>query len=219
MEIPAQSRDQINRYIRERFIDIPAIVTTFEQRARAMPIPPHHIMPELGKLLQILVSIKAAKSILEIGTMWGYSAWWMYQGLSRSGKLITLEKELKHYTLAKTFFAAADMERAEVRHVDALTELPSFSHEQFDFIFLDADKREYPRFFELLIPLLQPGGVLVVDNVIFSSSWKGNTVADDSDDERIQNAKRLNTMIANHPNFMAVPVAMNSGIMVATKLV
>lgn len=217
MEIPAEAREQINAYIQSTFTDVPAIVTQFEQRARALPIPPHHIQPELGKLLQVLVKMKQARAILEVGTMWGYSAWWMYQGLAETGTLITLEKELKHYTLAKAFFATLEMDRAEVRHTDALQELTQFSPQQFDFVFLDADKREYPRFLELIIPLLQPGGVLVVDNVIFSSSWKGKTVADDTDDERIQNARRLNTMLAEHPDFVAVPVAINSGIMVAVK--
>ncbi len=217
MEIPNEARERVNTYIQDNFTKVPDMVTQFEQRARALPIPPHHISPELGKLLQVFVSMKQAQSILEIGTMWGYSAWWMYQALGLTGTLITLEKELKHFNLAKAFFETLQMERVELRYTDALAELTTFSPNQFDFVFLDADKREYPRFLELIIPLLQPGGVLVVDNVIFSSAWKGKTVADDPDDERIQNARKLNSMLAEHPDFTAVPVAINSGIMVAVK--
>ncbi len=218
MEIPLESRDKVNQYIRDTFIVVPNIVSEFEKKARALPIPPHHIKPDFGKLLQILVAATASKNILEIGTMWGYSAWWMHRGLVNKGSIITLEKELKHYTLAKEFFSAMHMNSALLHHVDALEYLTEFDGEPFDFVFIDADKREYPQFLELVTPLMKSGAMLVVDNIIFSSSWNNTTVADETDDERIQQAQKFNALLACSDEFIAVPIPVHSGIMIATKI-
>ncbi|MDP3970802.1 MAG: O-methyltransferase [bacterium] len=217
MEIPLEKREQVNKYIVDKYTDVPEKVLEFERRAKSLPIPPHHIKPQFGKLLQVLVQAKGAKSILEIGTMWGYSTWWLYQSLAVDGKIVTLEKELKHYNLAKDFFSEMDMSRVDLRHCDALEELKKFQPEEFDFVFIDADKREYPGFFQLSKSLLKSGGMLVVDNVIFSSGWKGNTVADAVYDGRIKKAQELNSMLAESDDFIAVPIAIESGVMIATK--
>lgn len=219
MEIPLSSRDQVNQYIRKNFTAVPDKVLEYEEIAANMPIPPHHISPELGKLLMILVKSIKAKSVLEIGTMWGFSTWWLWQGLNEQGKIITLDKDLKHCNLAKQFLADMKMqEQVELRQVDALEELKNFENNQFDFIFLDADKKEYCRFYDLFKDLLQPGGMLVVDNAIFSSAWDDKTVADHTNKISIQKTQEFNKIISNSQEFTAVPVAVNSGILLALKV-
>lgn len=231
MEIPCSKREAVNTYIREVFIDapglVPPIVREFEERARVLPIPPHHVSPEIGKMLQVLVRASGARRVLEIGTMWGYSAWWMSQGFDgfdADCAIVTLEKELKHYTLAREFFSAAGIAaHVDVRHCDALQELHAFAPQGadasgiFDFIFLDADKREYPVFFVLCLPLLRRGGLFVIDNVIFSSAWGDVTVADETEDPRISRAQECNRLVVKSEELIAVPLAIGSGVMLAVK--
>lgn len=218
MEIPSSARERVNQYIRDVFTSVPPVVTDFEERARAMPIPPHHITPELGKFLQVMVSTIQARRVLEIGTMWGYSAWWLAQGLPAGGSIITLDKDLKHHTLAREFFTAAGLDdRITAKLVNALDELQLYTPGSFDLIFLDADKREYPALFQLCVPLLRSGGLFLVDNVIYSSAWDGKTVADETEDGRIRHAAEFNRLVAASPDLVAVPLAIRSGVMIALK--
>lgn len=221
MEIPDGAREQVNEYIRSHFAAVPEVVTRYEETALTIPIPPHHITAEIGKLIHVLARSVGARRVLEIGTMWGYSTWWLYTALpvdAGFGAIVTLEKELKHFTLAQKFFAEMQMtDHVDLRHCDALEELGQLEPGSFDVVFLDADKREYPRLLELLQPLLRVGGLLIVDNIIYSSNWHGKTVADETDDERIVNAQRFNQMIANSCEWVGIPLAVRSGVMLALK--
>lgn len=220
MEIPDSARARVNTYIRKQFALVPPVVLEFEQRAAALPIPPHHITPEVGRFLEVLVRAIGARRVLEIGTMWGYSAWWLAQGLASGGTVTTLDKDLKHFNVATEFFAAAGLnDRVVSKHVNALDELqlPEYERGSFDFIFLDADKREYPAMYGLCVPLLRSGGLFVVDNVIYSSAWNGLTVADETEDQRIRHAAEFNRLVAESDELVGVPLAIRSGVMVAVK--
>jgi predicted O-methyltransferase YrrM len=219
MDIPLNRLGDIEQYIRSNFTNVPKLVLDYQAKAKAMPIPPHHITPQIGKLLQILVQLKQAKSILEIGTMWGYSTWWLMQGINEQpAKIITLEKELKHYNLAKQFFADMHLEHlVELRYCDALNELKQFEERQFDVVFLDADRREYLPMLPKIERVLQPGGLFVVDNVLWSPNWNGHTVADNSTEERVQEMQQFNTQLADSTKFTALPLALGSGIIIALK--
>lgn len=218
MKIPLNTFEKVEEYIDTLFIDIPDIVREYEKKAADMFIRPHHIEPSTGKLLQMLVMMSGAARVLEIGTMWGFSAWWLYSGLGQDGRLLTLEKDLQNFRVAKEFIQAAGMsEQVECRNVDALEELYIFNDEEFDFVFLDAARLRYPELFRLIHPKLAPGGVIAVDNVIYSRNPEKLTVADETDDERIQATQDFNRMVAEHPDYTSLPLPLGSGLMVAMK--
>lgn len=218
MLIPAGSREQVNRYIEQTFTNVPEVVHEFAIKAKQMGTPPHHVSPQLGKLLAILARSIKPKVILEIGTMWGYSAWWLAQGLATGGKVITYEKHLEHYRLAQEFIELMNLNNVEARYGDALLEFEQLEDNSVDMIFLDADKAEYPGYFKCSSRLLRSGGLFIADNIIYSSNWHTTTVADETDNTRIKAAQDFNLLFANNPEYMAVPVAIDSGIMVAIKL-
>ncbi|EKD76036.1 MAG: O-methyltransferase [uncultured bacterium] len=153
------------------------IVLDFVQRAQRSNIVPHQISAETGTLLATLERCLQAKCVLEIGTLWGYSTWWLYQGLAQqaAAQIITIEKELKHSALAQQFLTATGLSDAtkpttvELRSGDATKIIPEFTATTFDFIFLDADRRDYVALLPQLLRVLQPGGLLVVDNVTIST--------------------------------------------------
>jgi len=125
------------------------------------------VSEEDGRLLRILAAAAGSRRALEVGAASGYSAIWIGLGLRQTGgRLTTIE-----YDPARAREAAANIERAGLAHVvtvvpgDAFVEIPKLTG-TFDFVFLDAWKKDYERFFDLIMPRLDPGGLFLAHNVV-----------------------------------------------------
>jgi predicted O-methyltransferase YrrM len=140
------------------------------EASRAGGLPEINVAPNQGKLLNLLVRSLGARSILEIGTLGGYSTIWMARALPASGRLITLEAEPKHAAVAQTNLEHAGVAgKTEIRlgaALDSLKELADEGVGPFDFIFIDADKENTRGYFEWSLKLSRHGTVIVVDNVV-----------------------------------------------------
>jgi predicted O-methyltransferase YrrM len=125
------------------------------------------VTPEVGRLLRVLVMACGAQRVIEIGTSGGYSTIWLASAVSLTGgRVTTLEIDPAKVAVASTSLSDAGLaDVCEVVHTDAFEFLEERS-EAIDFCFLDAEKEDYIRFFDLVAPLLGPGGLLVADNVI-----------------------------------------------------
>jgi caffeoyl-CoA O-methyltransferase len=118
-----------------------------------------------GRFLKMLVAAVGAQSVLEIGTFTGYSALSMAEALPPSGRLITLELNERHAEMARSFIArSVHAAKIEVRLGPALETLRALDG-SFDFVFIDADKPSYLAYYEAVLPLLSPRGLIAVDNV------------------------------------------------------
>lgn len=146
----------------------PALAAAVEESESA-GLPPISVTPLQGKLLHLLARMVGARRILEIGTLGGYSTIWLARALPDGGSLLTLEVNPHHADVARSNVARAGLaERVEVRLAPALESLEALLQEgpePFDFVFLDADKRNNPRYLQMAIRLSHPGTVIVVDNV------------------------------------------------------
>jgi caffeoyl-CoA O-methyltransferase len=131
-----------------------------------------------GQLLRLLVKMISAKRVLEVGTFTGYSALMMASALPPEGELVTLERDPRAEEVARRYFAESEHgPRIRLLMGPALDTLASLTG-PFDFAFLDADKENYPRYYDRILELLRPGGVLAVDNVL----WSGKVI-DPRDEE------------------------------------
>jgi predicted O-methyltransferase YrrM len=120
-----------------------------------------------GKLLHLLARMVGARRILEIGTLGGYSTIWMARALPQGGRLISLELSERHAEVARANLERAGLSGvAEVRVGPALDTLPTLAGEQFDLVFIDADKTNIPQYFDWAVRLSRPGAAIVVDNVV-----------------------------------------------------
>ena len=147
-----------------------------------------------------------ARSILEVGTLGGYSTIWLARALPPGGRLVTLEAEPRHAEVA-----AINLDRAGVADVveivigKALDTLPRLAEDgrgPFDFVFIDADKPGNPDYFAWALRLSRPGAVIVVDNVV-----RGGAVADaGSDDPAVLGTRRLVELVAAEPRVTATAV-------------
>lgn len=162
-------------------------------------LPTISVAPNQGKLLHLLARIQGARSILEIGTLGGYSTIWLARALPDGGRLITLEADPKHADVAGRNIAAAGLaDRVDLRLGPALDTLPRVDAEgagPFDFIFIDADKANIPDYFAWAVKLSRPGTVVVIDNVV-----RGGAVVDaDSESADVQGIRRLHDQLKSEP--------------------
>ena len=169
----------------------------------AAGLPAIAVSAPQGKLLAILARAQRARTILEIGTLGGYSTIWLARALPPGGRLVTLELDPKHAAVARENLARAGLSQlVELRlgpASDSLRGLLAEGRGPFDFIFIDADKPGYPGYFELALRLSAPGTLIVADNVV-----RDGAVADpDSPDPNVQAVRRYNALLAAEPRVTA----------------
>ena len=172
----------------------------------AAGLPAIAVSPLQGKQLLLLAQMQNPKTILEIGTLGGYSAIWLARALPEDGRLVTLEFSPKHAEVAKANIARAGLShKVEIRVGPALDTLPLLLAEKrgpFDFIFVDADKRSNPGYFEWALKLSRPGSVILVDNVV-----RDGAIADlKNTDPDLVGTRRMHELIAAEPRVTATAI-------------
>jgi predicted O-methyltransferase YrrM len=131
-----------------------------------------------GRFLAMIVGLIQAKKILEIGTFTGYSAICMAEGLTNGGKIISIDINDEVLPIARKAVEQAGMqEKIELITGNAADVMPTLQG-PFDLIFIDADKRNYAKYYELSLPLLRKGGLILADNVLWSGRVMDETVKD-----------------------------------------
>jgi predicted O-methyltransferase YrrM len=160
----------IDRYIGEHLLAPDPALERALAASEAAGLPPIAVTPNQGKLLYLLARIHGARSILELGTLGGYSTIWLARALPDGGRLVTLEANPAYAEVARANIEAAGLGAVvELRVGPALETLPELLAEgagPFDLIFIDADKQNYPGYLEWSLKLSRPGSVIIGDNVV-----------------------------------------------------
>jgi predicted O-methyltransferase YrrM len=169
-------------------------------------LPAIQVSPLQGKLLYLLVKIAGAKSVLEFGTLGGYSTIWMARALPDAGRLVTLEADPRYAAVAERNIARAGLDAiVDLRVGPALDLLPDLEAEAagpFDLTFIDADKVNSPAYFAWALQSSHPGSLIVSDNVV-----RDGCLADgDSTDPAVMAQRRLHEMIADEPRVEATTI-------------
>jgi predicted O-methyltransferase YrrM len=165
-------------------------------------LPQINVSPNQGKMLHLIARIRGARTILEIGTLAGYSTIWLARALPADGRLITLEADPHHARVATENIAAAGLaDRVEVKVGKALDTLPTLDG-PFDLFFIDADKSNNPAYVRWAIDHSRPGSVIIVDNVVRS----GLVVDATSTDPSVVGTRELGALLADDPRVSATMV-------------
>lgn len=171
--------------------------------------------PILGKFLEMVTKMISPSRVLEIGTFTGYSTIAISRGLAPGGTIDTIEinDELEDL-IREAYDKAGITERVRLIFGDVLQVLPTLK-EGYDFIFLDANKREYPRYYEAAIGLLRSGGFILADNVL----WDGKVYEDSpSTDPQTRGILEFNRIVAEDPRVENVIIPLRDGINIIRKL-
>jgi caffeoyl-CoA O-methyltransferase len=171
--------------------------------------------PDQATLLRILVSAIGARWAVEVGTFTGLSALAIARGLPPSGRLFCFDVNQEWTAIGRRYWAKAGVaDRIELRIGPAAPALRRLPGEPWlDFAFIDADKTEYPLYWDEIVPRLRPGGLVAVDNVL----WEGEVVRPDERGEEVEAIRRFNERVLGDGRVESVMLPVADGITLARK--
>ena len=166
------------------------------------------IAPEQGQFLEIIVSITKSNKCLEVGRFTGLSSLCIAKGLTENGKLVSIDNSDEFLSLAQKYWKLAGVD-SKIESVigDAVEVMQSMVDRQhsFDFIFIDADKSNYPHYYELSLQLTPPNGIIIIDNML----WHGDVANEAIKDTKTQTIRELNLKIQKDDriNYSLLPLS------------
>jgi predicted O-methyltransferase YrrM len=180
-------------------------------RERNFPI----VGPLVGRLLENLARTSGARRVLELGSGYGYSAYWFSRGLTAAGKIVLTDGSGENLAKARAFLARGgfphDFEFHEGEALDRLRR----EGEVWDVIFCDIDKHAYPEVIEPSVARLRHGGLLIFDNLL----WSGRVLPEAGPgDAATEGVRRANQMLASHPELSSIILPLRDGVGVATRI-
>ena len=208
--------ENIVAFMRELIPERPPLFSEIEKECLRDYVP--LIEPEVGQFLQVLLGIKQGERILEIGTGIGYSTLWMALAPNPKNRHVTtIEIKPERYEKACHYFNEAKVGSMITPLLGDAREVISQLDGTFDFVFMDAAKGQYPEFFQKVWPLLEPGGVLVIDNILLNG-W----VIDMYWPERrkktmVCRLRELLEMLKKHPGLVTSVLPLGDGVSVSIR--
>ena len=205
---PVVTRDQVDAYAAAHSTAEPRLLEKVANETRTSIGDAMLVGPVEGRLLEFLVHLSGARRILEIGTFTGYSALSMAAALPPDGSIVTCEIDPQTAAIARRHFEAspwADQIRVKVGPaLDTLAALEG----PFDLVFVDADKENYRRYYEAVLPLLAERGLIAVDNVL----WNGRVLDPSDDSPATRSIVEFNDFVRADPRVVCVMLTVRDGI-------
>ena len=193
----------VDRYFSETLVPSDPVLDAALQANTKAGLPAIDVAPNQGKFLQLLVQLRGARRILEIGTLGGYSSIWMARALPADGHLTTLEFSPKHAEVARANITRAGLEKiVEIRvgpALETLAKMEKEGTEPFDLIFIDADKPNNPNYLPWALKFSRPGTLLIGDNI----GREGEVADPSSTDPNVQGQRRFLELMAAEPRLSA----------------
>jgi caffeoyl-CoA O-methyltransferase len=186
-----------------------ALLQELDRETHAMILQPRMLSGHLqGRFLSFFAKVCRPSTILEIGTFTGYSALCLAEGLTPNGRLITIDINEELETFTRSFFDRSDYkEQIDYRIADAKDELTKIEG-PFDLVFIDADKRNYGLYYDLIIDKMSPGGIILVDNVL----WSGKIVDETARDKSTQALRDFNQKCLDDPRVDKMLLPLRDGL-------
>ncbi len=174
---------EIEKYISEHSSKEPEILRELTRQTNLQVVNPRMISGHIqGRLLALLTSIVAPKRVLELGTFTAYATISIAQSMERGSELITIEKDDELEDLAQDFIARAGVQDIVKQRIGAALEVMQTLEGKFDMVFIDADKRQYLEYYELLFEkeLVTLGSLIIADNTLWDGKVLGETARGDT---------------------------------------
>lgn len=202
--------DEIDQYVEQHTQAEPNILQELNRETWQKVLQPRMLSGHFqGRVLSMLTKLIQPKVILEIGTYTGYSALCMAEGLASNGKIITIDRNEELEEIQQKHFQKSGFQDQIIQHYGNALEVIPQLNEKFDLVFIDADKSNYANYFDLVIEKMNPGGVILSDNVL----WSGKVTQ--KPDEKDVDTKALiqyNKKINEDPRVESVLLPIRDGL-------
>lgn len=201
----------VDDYLYEMLPKRDAVLTEMEEYASQHSIP--IVGPAVARVLQQLALMINARSVFELGSAIGYSTIWWAQAVGDNGRVIYTDGDSKNAERARSYFARAGVSKRITLHTGDALEFLSEQKEEFDIIFNDVDKDDYPRVLRLVAPRLRQGGLFITDNVL----WSGRVAEKNPKESTTKSILEFNRKLADSPEFYTTILPIRDGLAVAYK--
>jgi predicted O-methyltransferase YrrM len=211
-QAPQELWTAIDEFISEQLVPADPALDAALRDSAAAGLPPIAVTPNQGRLLELLARVQGARTILELGTLGGYSTIWLARALPAGGRLITVESEPRHAEVARANIARAGCaELVELRVGRGLDVLPRLDAEgagPFDLVFIDADKGNYGGYLEWALKLSRPGTMIIGDNVVRDGAILDPDRPDPrtGDPDLLRGVRRFYELLASEPGVRATAI-------------
>jgi len=213
-----QVTDALHAYMLSTTLRESDILKRLRDETASMKNHTMQIGPEQGQFMALLVELIGARKTLEIGTFTGYSALAVARALPEGGKITACDVSEEWTDIGRRYWQEAGVEDKIDLHIAPATKtldhlVADGQTETYDFAFIDADKVNYDTYYERALTLVRPGGLITVDNVL----WTGNVIDPDIDDEDTNAIRALNTKIGRDERVSVSMVPIGDGLTLARK--
>ena len=210
------SIDKINNYVKDHSCSETKLLSELRRETELKCINPIMLSGEYqGRLLSLISKIKQPKKILEIGTYTGYATLCLAEGLETSGKIYTIDKNEELIKIQNKYFSKSKYHKNIIQYTGDAVEIIPKINSKFDLIFLDADKENYNKYLEIIIPKLNKKGILISDNVL----WHGKVLSDKKNQDKV--TKRIDTFnkdLVENKKFQTFMLPIRDGLSISIKL-
>jgi predicted O-methyltransferase YrrM len=205
---------ELQQYVTSHSSSVSSLLSQIDRETHLEVLQPRMLSGHFqGRVLSMLSHLLKPKRILEIGTYTGYSALCLAEGLTKDGQLITLDVNEELESRVRAYFAASHFANQITYQIgDAAQIIPTLEH-TFDLIFIDADKQQYPLYYEQALDKLTPGGFILIDNVL----WSGKVLDTKHQDKDSVLLRELNTKISQDARVEKVLLPIRDGLYLIRK--
>lgn len=208
--------EDLEHYVEQHSQDEPELLVRLFRETHQKVLQPRMLSGHFqGRVLSMLSKIIRPKHILEIGTYTGYAALCLAEGLTPEGTLDTIDIKEELVGIQQKYFSLSPWKNQITAHLgDALEVIPTMD-KKFDLVFIDADKENYIRYFHLIVPMMNPGGIILSDNVL----WSGKVLEElDPRDTSTKVLLEYNALLKNDPRVETVLLPIRDGLTVSRVL-
>lgn len=205
-------------YLLSVSVQEPEVLTQLREETAQLSMSQMQITPEQGQFMALLIQLMGAKKTLDIGVFTGYSSLVVALALPQDGKVVACDVSEEYTNTARKYWQQAGVASKIELHIAPAVEtldrlLTSGEAGTFDFAFIDADKSSYDNYYERALQLVRPGGLIAVDNVL----WSGRVADPQVQDNRTNNIRAFNQKLHQDPRVMISLVPIADGLMLALK--
>jgi predicted O-methyltransferase YrrM len=210
--------ETLRRYLVEHSVRETEVMARLRAETAEMPHAVMQITPEQGQFMALLIEILGARRALEVGTFTGYSALAVARALPPDGRLVACDVSEEYAAVARRYWADAGIaDRIDLRLGPALETLKGLledgAADSFDFCFIDADKSNYDGYYELALKLVRPGGLVAIDNVL----WSGAVADPDDHSDDTRAIRALNDKVYRDDRVSVSMLPIGDGLTLARR--